>query len=280
MLSVLFGISTALCWGIADFVGGSTSRRVGAYGMTLGMVGCGLLLLLPVAIIVQEAPITWSGWLWSMLAGTFDAVGILLLYMAMTSGRLSLAAPVSALTSAALPVLFGMVTQGVPEPKIISGLFLALAAVWLVSQSEETAHDVRIRFSDLYLPLLSGLCLGMFLVLMHTGSSKAMFWPMIAVRCGGVVTLLALFVLLKHQDRRTAAFPWRLIALTSLLDVVGNGFYILAGQAGRMDVAAVLSSLFPGTTVFMAWLLLKENISRLQLAGILVALGAIALLTL
>ena len=280
MFAALCGISTALCWGVADFIGGSTSRRVGAYGMTLGMVGCGLLLLLPAAIILQEAPISRASWLWSMLAGTFDASGILLLYMAMTSGRLSLAAPVSALTSAALPVVFGMVTQGVPEPNIIAGLILALAAVWLVSRSEETGLNVRIRLSDLQLPLLSGICLGMFLILMHTGSHTALLWPMIAVRCGGVATLLVLCAAFKSRAQRSAALPWRLIVLTALLDVSGNGFYILAGQAGRMDVAAVLSSLFPGTTVFMAWLLLKERISRPQFTGILVALGAIVLLTL
>jgi len=69
------------------------------------------------------------------------------------------------------------------------------------------------------------------------------------------------------------------MALTALLDVCGNSAYIIAGQIGRMDVAAVLSSLFPGTTVFLAWLILKESISRLQLAGIMVVLAAIALLT-
>ncbi|MDD2732771.1 MAG: EamA family transporter [Desulfuromonadaceae bacterium] len=280
MLAVLCGISTALCWGTADFIGGSASRRAGAYGMTLGTVACGLLFLLPAAFIMQEAPLSWHGWLWSMLAGVFDAVGILLLYMSMTSGRLSLAAPVSALTSAALPVAYGMVTLGIPDLSVLAGLILALASVWLVSRGEEMGQHGRIRFSDLYLPLLSGSCLGAFLVLMHTSSHTAMFWPMIAVRCGGVITLLCLCAAFKFRSHSSAAFPWRLIVLSSLLDVGGNFFYILAGQRGRMDVAAVLSSLFPGTTVFLAWLILKEHISRLQLAGILLALGAIVLFAL
>ena len=278
MLSVFFGISTALCWGTADYIGGSASRRVGAYGMALGTVACGLLLLLLLSLVLPEAPITSLGWLWSMLAGIFDALGILLLYMAMTSGRLSLAAPVSALTSAALPVVFGMLTQGVPELNIVTGLFLALVAVWLVSQNAETEPNKRIRLSELRLPLLSGICLGMFLILMHAGSPKALIMPMIAVRCGGVAALFLLFVASKGQAL-PVALPWRLIILNAMLDVGGNGLYILAGQAGRMDVAAVLSSLFPGTTVLLAWLILKESISRLQFAGILVALAAIVLLT-
>ena len=280
MLSVIFGISTALCWGTADFIGGSASRRAGAYRMTLGTVACGLLFLLPAAIIMQDVPLSRHGWLLGMLAGTFDSVGILLLYMSMTAGRLSLAAPVSALTSAALPVVYGMVTLGIPELPVIAGLILALASVWLVSRGGEAGQQGRIRCSDLYLPLLSGSCLGIFLVLMHTNSHTAMFWPMIAVRCGGVITLLCLSTAFMFRVQSVAAFPWRLIFLTGLLDVGGNYFYILAGQMGRMDVAAVLSSLFPGTTVFLAWLILKEHISRLQLVGILLALCAIVLFAL
>jgi uncharacterized membrane protein len=278
-LSVLFGISTALCWGTADFIG-STSRRIGAYGMTLGTIACGLLLLLPVALLLHEAPITSSAWLWSMLAGAFDAVGILLLYLSMTKGRLSLAAPISALTSAALPVVFGMMTQGIPETNVVAGLALALAAVWLVSQSAETGENGRLRLADLSLPLLSGSCLGMFLILMHIGSPEALLWPMVGVRCGGVATLLLLFAAFRSQaPTGGGALPLQLFVLNALLDVGGNGFYILAGQTGRMDVAAVLSSLFPGATVFLAWLLLKEKLSRLQFAGVLFALVAILLLT-
>jgi uncharacterized membrane protein len=280
ILSVLFGLSTALCWGTADYIGGTASRRVGAYGMTLGTISGGLLLLLPIALLLHEAPIDSSSWLWSMLAGAFDAVGILLLYLAMTSGRLSLVAPVSALTTATLPVVFGMMTQGIPAANVIIGLFLALAAVWLVSQSAEPVEQGRLRLADLRLPLLSGSCLGIFLILMHTGSSEALLWPMVAVRCGGVATLLLCFRAFKVAPTGGGGLPWSLLALNALLDVGGNGFYILAAQAGRMDVAAVLSALYPGTTVFLAWLLLKEKIGRQQFAGLFVALGAIVLLAL
>lgn len=281
MVTVIFGISTAICWGICDFIGGSQSRQVGAYGMTLGTFCCGLLFMLPVAIGFSEAPMNWSGWLWCMLAGAFDAIGILLLYLSMTMGRLSLAAPVSAITAAALPVLFGVLTQGMPKPTIFLGLLLALAAVWMVSQEQNTSPSERIRLAELKLPLLSGSCLGIFLIMMHTGSNHAMLWPMVAVRLGGVATLLlVLSTPLKARVRPTAALPWMIITLNALLDIVGNGSYILAGQAGRVDVAAVLSSLYPGATVFMAWLLLKESISRVQLTGIMAALGAIVLLTL
>lgn len=280
MLAVVFGISTAICWGIGDFIGGSQSRRVGAYGMTLGTIGCGLLLLLAAGATFGGASLSLSGWLLCILAGAFDAVGILLLYQSMTLGRLSLAAPVSALTAAALPVLFGVLTLGIPKLAIIFGLLLALAAIWMISQEHSEEQGQRISFAELKMPLLSGACLGTFLILMHTGSENALLWPMVAVRAGGITALLLVLLRpLKSQMMHTSVpLPWLIIAFNALLDVGGNGCFILAGQTGRIDVAAVLSSLYPGATVFMAWLLLKETISRIQLAGIVTALGAIALL--
>lgn len=281
MLSLLFGISTACCWGMGDFIGGSNSRRVGAYGMTLGTIGCGLLLLLLLSLGFDGNQLPVSGWLVCLLAGAFDATGILLLYLSLTQGRMSLAAPVSALTAAALPVLFSMLTLGIPEATVLAGLLLGLTAIWMVSREHKAAPEKPLRFADLHLPLLSGSCLGIFLVLMHAGSNHALLWPMVAVRTGGVTVLLLLLLTpMKKQMLPTVPLPWKIIVVNALLDVGGNGFYILAGQAGRLDVAAVLSALYPGVTVFMAWLLLKEQVSRLQLVGILAALGAIALLAL
>ena len=279
MLSAVYGISTAICWGIGDFIGGSQSRRAGAYGMTFGTIGCGLLLLLVVAVFFGGDSLSLSGWLLCIMAGVFDAAGILLLYLSMSMGRLSLAAPVSALSATALPVLYGILTLGMPKLVIIVGLLLALVAIWMVSQAETAEQGERIRVAELKLPLLSGVCLGAFLILMHSGSEHALLWPMVAVRTGGVAVLLLVRLMpLNAWIRSTVPLPWPIIAMNALLDVGGNGCFILAGQTGRIDVAAVLSSLYPGATVFMAWLLLKETISRLQLAGIVTALGAIALL--
>jgi drug/metabolite transporter (DMT)-like permease len=72
---------------------------------------------------------------------------------------------------------------------------------------------------------------------------------------------------------------WGVIFLNGVLDIVGNGFYILAGQIGRMDVSAVLGALYPGATVVLAWIFLRERLSRNQWIGIGFSLAAIILMT-
>jgi drug/metabolite transporter (DMT)-like permease len=72
---------------------------------------------------------------------------------------------------------------------------------------------------------------------------------------------------------------WPVAILAGVLDVAGNIFFILASQTGRLDVSAVLGALYPASTVLLAWMILKEKIGRLQFGGILLALLAIALLT-
>ncbi|MEI6290260.1 MAG: EamA family transporter, partial [Chloroflexota bacterium] len=125
----------------------------------------------------------------------------------------------------------------------------------------------------------AGIGFGSYFVIMHQASTTAVIWPMIASRSSGTLSLV-IFLLVMKQDWRVAAVKaWPLMALNGILDVAGNMFYILAGQTGRMDVSAVISSLFPGATVLMAWIILKEKINRVQWLGILTALAAIVLLT-
>lgn len=278
MTSILFGLSSAIAWGTGDYAGGIASRRASAYRATLYGEAFGLAVLLAAAAVIRESPMPWQDWAWCVLAGALGATGLLILYRSLAAGQMSIAAPVSGLMAAALPVVVGSLLQGLPHPATFLGFGLALLAVWLVSQSEGASPQALARLSALRLPLISGICFGMYFILIHQGSQHALLWPMIAARCSGTISL-TIFAALKREVRlpRAALLPW--VLLNAAGDIGGNAFYILAGQTGRMDVAAVLGSLYPGMTVILAWLLLKEKITRLQRAGILAALAAIVMLT-
>jgi drug/metabolite transporter (DMT)-like permease len=101
---------------------------------------------------------------------------------------------------------------------------------------------------------------------------------MASARLAGVGTMM-IYTLVTRQSFLPAKPVWSLLILNGALDVSGNGLYILAGHFGRMDVAAILASLYPASTVMLAGLILHERLSRLQLIGILAALAAILLMT-
>lgn len=277
MNSILFGLASALSWGGGDFVGGVASRKTGAYRTVMYAEVFGLLLLFGAAAFWGEPLLGWRSLLMAVFGGLIGSTGLLVLYQAMVNGQMSIATPVSALLAAILPVLVGVFLEGLPPATKIFGFGLALAAIWLVAQ--ETSEKTQLhRLADLRLPLFAGLCFGVYFILMHQASGAALIWPMIASRSGGALVLL-FFMLSRRESWHLPVSLWPLIALNAVLDIGGNAFYILGGQTGRMDVAAVLGSLYPGATVILAWLLLKEKINPLQKVGILLALLAIALMT-
>jgi drug/metabolite transporter (DMT)-like permease len=278
LLSILFGLASALTWGAADFCGGLASRKAKAYQAVLFGEAVGLAALLVVAVLSGEAPIGWFAWLLCTIAGSMGVLGLLLFFKAMAKGQMSVAAPVSALTAAILPVIVGSFVEGFPGWLTLAGFALALAAIWFISQPDGGPKSLRLRLADLSLPLIAGVSFGVYLVLLHRGSQNGFFWPMVSSRLAGVVTMM-IYTLVTRQSFVPPKPVWPLLILNGILDVSGNGLYILAGQAGRMDVAAVLASLYPASTVLLAGLFLHERLNRLQLTGILTALAAIVLMT-
>lgn len=278
MFSILYGIASALSWGAGDFAGGLSSRKVGAYRAVFYADFFGLFLLIAAFFVYPETlpPISvlWT----SAVAGMLGSIGLLVLYYSLIKGQMSVAAPVSALFAALLPVIVGSITEGLPSLLQLIGFVLALAAVWLISQGSGGEGFHISRLSDLRLPILAGVGFGCYFIFMRnaTQNTTATLWPMIVSRVAGTLLLLA-FVLARREPLGVPRAAWRVVLINATLDLAGNFFYILASKAGRLDMAAVLSSLYPGATVVLAWLLLKEHISRWQVFGILLALGAIGL---
>jgi drug/metabolite transporter (DMT)-like permease len=278
LLSILFGLTSAAIWGAGDFTGGMASRKTGAYRAVVYGEMIGLIFILVVALIVWQ-PIPALGiWALSMLAGAFGTMGILLLYYSMTKGLMSIAAPISALLAALLPVIIGIFTESLPTWLTFLGFAFALAAIWLISQSQDGVKDLLSHITDLRLPLLAGVGFGCYFVLIHAATRTAILWPMVAARLGGLI-ILTLYMTLRRESWKVERGAWSLIFLNGLLDIGGNLFFVLAGQVGRLDISAVLSSLYPGSTVILAWIFLKERLSRTQWIGIIAALIAIVLFT-
>jgi drug/metabolite transporter (DMT)-like permease len=271
--AVAFGLASALSWGAGDFSGGLATKRTPV--LTVLAIGhfVGLLLLIGLALLWGEALPANADLAWGLAAGMAGVVGIAALYRALAIGRMGLVAPVSAVITAALPTLFGMITEGLPSALTLGGFGLALLGVWLVAG----AGGAEGGRAGLGLALLAGCGFGVFFVLVDRAGASAVFWPLAAARCGSLVLVLP-FALARRQLARPELRLLATVLLAGALDVAGNAFFVLATQSGRLDIAAILSSMYPASTVLLAALLLGERITRPQVAGIGAVLAAIVLI--
>jgi drug/metabolite transporter (DMT)-like permease len=283
LLSILYGILSAGTWGAADFIGGIASKRTSPYRVLFLAEIAGLVPFIVIALAIRETVPPAVDLLLGAVSSLLGLGGLLMLYRALASGQMTIAAPVSALFAAIIPVLFGLVSLGVPSPATLLGFGLAFLAVWFISQTGSTHGSSpmkgRLNLAGLRLPLLSGFFFGCYFLIIHRATLHAFFWPLVAARLAGFLAF-GIYALLTRQPALPPREVWGLCLVNGVIDIAGNGFYVLAAQAGRIDVAAVLGALYPASTVLLAWVILKERINWLQGLGVLLAFAAIVLFTL
>lgn len=275
VLTVVFGLSAALCWGSGDFSGGLASRRASVTRVVLADYAVGFALLIALAVVTREPFPSPVDLMWGGLAGVAGVLGLLAFYSALATGRMGIAAPVSAVLTAALPVFFSALTAGLPSLVQLAGFALALVAIALVSRPEGTSGSPK----GIGLAVLAGCAFGCFFILISRVSPGSTFWPLAAARFSSVACL---FIAMRVRGQRQL-LPERkvalLVVLAGMLDAIGNAFFVLAAHSGRLDVAAILSSFYPAATVLLAAFVLRERVTRIQGVGILLVLVAVPLIS-
>lgn len=280
MLSIFYGILSAGAWGAADFIGGLATKRTSPYRVLFLAEIAGLIPFTALALLTREPIPSTLDLLWGAISSLLGLTGLTILYRALADGQMTIAAPVSALFAAVIPVIFGFFTLGAPSFATMIGFGLAFLAVWLISQTDRSSwrfplRELR-RFTDLRLPLLSGLFFGLYFIVIHRATLNAFFWPLVMARFAGF-TGFGLYALITRQPAMPPRDVWGFCLINGVIDIGGNAFYILSAHAGRIDVAAVLGALYPASTVLLAWIFLKEKISLVQTLGVFLAFLAIVL---
>jgi drug/metabolite transporter (DMT)-like permease len=282
MTAIVFGLLSAASWGAGDFIGGLASRKMSVFLVVIFSQASGLVTLIGVALIFAEPIPGGRDLLLGAAAGVSGVIGLLALYQGMAEGRMGLIAPLSAVVTGIVPVGFGVVLEGWPGFTTVVGFGFALVAVWLISQGEESIFKSGLKGTNnvLKYALIAGLGFGVFFILLDQISTGAVFWPIVAARSASIVFVSSVvYMRSKRGGSSKVAFvlPTMLILFGGILDAAGNVFFAVATQAGRLDISAVLSSLYPAGTVFLAWIILKERLSRVQWVGVVAALIAVAL---
>ncbi len=176
--------------------------------------------------------------------------------------------------TAGLPVIFSAFTEGLPGFLQLGGFLLALLAITLISRPEKSKG----RPEGIGLALLAGVGFGCFFILISRVNHAETFWPLAVARFTSVLFLL-IVALIRQRPALPRLSVAPLVLLAGILDAFGNVFFVLATHTGRLDVAAVLASLYPAATVILAALLLRERVTRIQAIGILLALVAVPMIS-
>jgi drug/metabolite transporter (DMT)-like permease len=270
------GLLSAATWGGSDFVGGLGARRAPAILVVASGHIVSFLLLICVCMGMHLALPGRHTLLLAVIAGFEGALALAIFYRALAMGAMGLTAALTGVLTALVPVLYSIFSDGLPGPTTAAGLLAGLVAIWLITHTPNREGPATPR-AALLLGALAGTGFGTQLILFKMASGSGVMWTLTSARAAGSLAMI-LAILLRPGKRQWTGF-WQLGVLAGLLDTVGNLFYLRATQLGRLDVAAVICSLYPAGTILLAALVLRELPSKRQLAGMAVALCAVMLLS-
>lgn len=273
---------SAASWGGSDFVGGLGSRRASPLLITASGQGVSLVVLAAVCYALHAAAPTAHALVLVAVAGFEAALALALFYRALAMGAMGLTAALTGLMTALVPVVFSTLHYGLPGPLTIVGLASGCAAIWLITHQQVQGSKAA-QGTALLLGALAGAGFGTQLILFKMAEPAGsvgiagILAIMAVARAAGVTALL--LVLLATRTRPGGQSFWATGIFAGVLDTAGNLFYLGAARAGRLDAAAVICSLYPAGTILLSALVLRERPTRRQMAGMALALGAVALLS-
>ena len=274
-LAITFGLGSAAAWGAGDFSGGYASRQGNLLGVILLSQMLGGALLAMMALLFSETLPPLSHLLYGVIAGVFGNLGLIALYKGLSQGRMGIVAPLSAVLTAVVPIGYSALYEGLPTLTQLLGFGFFMIAVWLLSSADA---GIRMSLSEFLLFIAAGLGFGLFFIFIDQSNDLSIFWPLVGARFASVSSLLFI-ILISGKSEKPLGGQWILIGITGVLDATGNAFFSLAAHLGRLDISAVLGSLYPAATVMLAWFFLKERLDRKQWVGVAGAFAALVLIS-
>ncbi|HLM65394.1 MAG TPA: EamA family transporter [Acidimicrobiales bacterium] len=280
-MAALLALLSALAYGVGDFFGGLSARRLPSSAVVLRTHAAGLAGLVVLLPLVEASP-GGHDIVVGAAGGVAGGLGVLLFYRAMAEGAMSLVAPITSVLTAVIPVVYGLATGDRPSLFGLVGIPIALVAVTLLARDPGEATRTGLAPRQALQALGAGVGFGVFIIGLDMASDAAGLWPVIAGRTTSV-TLFALVALVSPAARvgsgaRTGPVVAMLVAC-GLLDAWANALLLFATHHGMITLVAVLGSLYPATTLLLARSVLGERLARPQLGGVALAGAAVVLVS-
>lgn len=275
MLAIALALAASASWGLGDFLGGLTSRRLHVLTVLVVQQVFGWAAALSWLVLSGDGFPGWEATAWAASAGVCGCLGIGALYRGMAIGAMGIVAPVSAV-AAAIPFAVGVASGERPGALQVGGIVLALAGVAVASR--EPAERGGGQAAGIGLALVAALGFGLYFVFADRAADESVPFAVATARGVSLAVALAAALLVGASLRPGRSFLPALVVV-GLCDVGANVFFSLATTYGYLSIVSVLSALYPLVTVALAALVLHERIAPAQRAGVGGALLGAALIT-
>jgi drug/metabolite transporter (DMT)-like permease len=274
MTVVLLALAASVSWGVADFLGGLTSRRL-SLPAVMGFTTPIGLVVIGTVVAVRGEPLPGTSFvLWGLLAGFLGAIGISSLYQGLSVGQMGVVAPISA-AAPMIPIVVGLVRG--ERPSSLQGVGIALALVGVILTSRERIEGSRRSrvAQGAAFGLLAATSFGISLIALDEAANADPYWATFVVRFGSTVTVAAALLAMRKPVRVPRSF-WPMLAGLAVLDVGGTIFFSVATTKGLVSIVAALISVVPVVVALLARFVLNERLQRIQIAGAAIAIAGVA----
>jgi drug/metabolite transporter (DMT)-like permease len=278
---ILLGLAAAVLYGGGDFIGGMATRRAHVLTVLVLVEAAGVIAALAAAVL-SPGGASLIGLAWGFGAGVVGGLGLIIFYVGLATGPMSVVAPVSGLVSTVLPVAVALAWGERPGAGVYAGALLCLVAIVLASSAGDTGTSRgpgRPGRAIAY-GTGAGTAFGLFFLLIRNAGQSGAVWPVAAGRVGELVAVLATALVLR-RGLQTRGLDGRLLlaaAFAGVIDVIANICYVAATRTGMFGLAVVMASLYPGVTVLLARVVLGERLRWIQRAGLAIAAVGVVLI--
>lgn len=277
-MAILLAALCAVTYGLADYSGGRASRSVASAVVTLlGQATSFVLVVTGVIVIGTPIASAHDLW-WGAAGGVAGGFALIAFYTALSRGTMTVVAPTTAVVSAILPVIVGLSLGERPSGTALVGIVIACLAVALVSGVIGTRHR-ETTLSTVVLAATAGAGFGFIFIAFARTADDSGLWPLVAARAASI-PVVAIVVIATRPGRGAMRSVIWLIVASGLLDMAANLFFLEASHRGLLSIVAVISSMYPVSTVCLAFGLDRERVSRTQATGLALAATALTLVSL
>jgi drug/metabolite transporter (DMT)-like permease len=280
VLAILWALASALGYGASDYAAGLGTREASVIRVSILAEAASTATLLLVAPWASTQPPSAASVAWAAAAGLGGIIGAMTLYLGFRHAAFSVAGPLSAVASAGFSVLAGLLFGEHPSGLALAGIGLALPAIVAVSASPGSEPGGAVpghRAAGAAYGLVAGACFAVLFIGLNRAGSGHDLWPLVISQATGLIAVALIGAVsrdLKPPPRRAG---W-LAVLAGVTGGAGSACYFIATHLGLLAVTAVITSLYPGSTILLARVLIGERLTRTRLAGLGLAAASVALI--